>query len=255
MSLSIVTIHLQEFANLQETISSIQSVKWISAPQWIVIDGGSKPDNEVSAEVLERVRAYADEFISEPDLGIYDAMNKGTQLASGDFILYLNAGDVFHPEMDPRKLKEAVNTGQHLMIWGDCIERYESGALVRVKTRSEKSAWYGMPACHQAMLFRRSAIGNQPYNLAFKIAADYDLVCRLLAQEPAVLRLKMPLCIFSRGGISDQNLALGQHEFRTIQEQYFTIPRPVYSLVWAFKKINYQVAKIAWLRRLWRRWI
>ena len=255
MTLSIITVHLNDFINLEQTFHSIRSVNWETPPQWIVIDGGSRPIDRKEALIWEQVVEFVDNFVSEPDKGIYDAMNKGTCIATGQFVLYLNAGDVFHPDFCSSQLDRALNCSQYGMIWGQCEERYENGSLVKVKTRSEKAAWYGMPACHQAMLFRRELLPGSPYLLKYSLASDYELVCRLLDEGVQVLRLNRPLCIYRRGGVSDQSLDLVRDEYRKIQDRYFSTPVPIRMGVSLFKSVNHRLAKVAWLRNAWRRWI
>jgi glycosyltransferase involved in cell wall biosynthesis len=143
---------LNDFPELKVTLESLGPLRKCSEIEWIVIDGGSEID-DASTDIIEKVKNSADHFISEPDKGIYDAMNKGTRLASGDYILYLNAGDELSPGFEPGLLKISHSQSLPDMIWGRCEVRYQDGTHVPVKTHSPAWAWYCMPAFHPAIFF------------------------------------------------------------------------------------------------------
>jgi len=253
MKLSIITIHLNEPAGLERTFNSLAPVATEKSLEWIVIDGGSKLQG-ADMGVFDRVESLADHFTSEPDEGIYDAMNKGTRLAVGDYVLYLNAGDELHPEFNLQALASLTETTPE-MIWGCCQERYENGSLIQVKTRSPSWAWYGMPVCHQAIFFRRDALGDTPYDTRLHISADYDLVCRLLSSGAEVEQLESVVSTFHRGGLSDIRGGVTREEENQVRLRYFHVPAFAGSAIKNFKGMNTKLAKIAWFRRLWRRWI
>ena len=88
--------------------------------EWVVIDGDSELQDG-HPEIFQRVNSLATHFISEPDNGIYDAMNKGTRLASGDYVLYLNAGDELHPDFDPEQLSHLFEETSPEMVGGSLL--------------------------------------------------------------------------------------------------------------------------------------
>jgi len=253
VKLSIITIHLNELAGLERTFNSLAPVAAEQSLEWIVIDGGSKLEG-ADIGVIDRVKSLADHFASEPDEGIYDAMNKGTRLVVGDYVLYLNAGDELHPEFNLQAIEGLTQTAP-AMIWGRCQERYENGSLIQVKTRSPSWAWYGMPVSHQAIFFRRDILGDTPYDSSFQIAADYDLVCRLLCSGAEVQQLDSVVSIFHRGGLSHISGDVSREEENQVRLKYFHVPVFAGKAIKNFKGMNARLAKIAWLRRLWRRWI
>ncbi len=231
-------------------------ISLIGAPEfeWVVIDGGSevaKGDEDVN----DQVKLVADQYISEPDEGVYDAMNKGTSLATGEYLLYLNAGDELHSDFEPGMLVNLTKDSNVDMVWGSCQECFENGLLVQVKTRSPSWAWYGMPVYHPAIFFRRKALGEKPYDVNYRIAADYDLVCRLLKKGSPVVRLDSIVSIFHRGGLSEMLGSETREEENQIRLKYFGIPRIVGNAIKNFKGVNAKLSRIIWLRRLWRSWI
>lgn len=249
--LSVVTIHLNDFEGLGRTLRSLEPHLAAGGLDWVVVDGESDRGTAEQAEVLDAARNSAAAFVSEPDAGIYHAMNKGTRMAQGGFVLYLNAGDELQPGFEFGRFLAAAR-GEPGMIWGNCTERYQGGQLVPIKTRSARWAWYGMPACHPAIFFNRRILGPEPYDTGFSIAADYDLVCRLLKSGSEVVMLDHPVSVFHRGGVSDARSRLTRSEENQVRMKYFSVPGPVGAALRTFKAMNRQLSKIAWFRRLWR---
>jgi putative colanic acid biosynthesis glycosyltransferase len=255
MDVSIVTVHLNDFDGLNSTYHSLRRLLVSRQINWLVIDGGSEVTTEEQGKCFDLIKSEADIFISEPDSGIYDAMNKGTRLASSDYVLYLNAGDELHPDFELEKLIQMIKFNQPVMIWGCCFVQYQSGSIVEIKTRSPSWAWYGMPVCHAAIFFQRKALGDNPYDTRFHIGADYDLVCRLVTSGATVAHFSSLVSIFHRGGISDVKRDAALQEENVIRLKNFRIPSIVGSVIKSFRAISGRLAQVAWLRGLWRRWI
>jgi len=245
--LTVITIHLNEFDGLFRTYQSLRPILGTNKVEWIVIDGDSGlPD--VDSEVFEQIKSLADHFISEPDNGIYDAMNKGTRLATGDYVLFLNAGDELHPDFTLRQLSYLADATAPAMIWGRCLVHYQDGSIIQIKTCSPSWAWYGMPACHQAIFFRREVLGDNPYDTRYHIGADYNLVCRLVSNEAKVEYLDSLVSIFHRGGLSNVSGDAAFEEENEIRLKYFQVPVIAGSAIKIFRGLNARLARIAWLR-------
>lgn len=222
--------------------------------EWVVVDGGSQlPDGQDDA--FGQVSSLATHFVSEPDEGIYDAMNKGTRLATGDYVLYLNAGDELHPEFDPTLLAQSVEADSPEMVWGRCLERYEDGTTIQIKTRSPSWAWYCMPVYHPAVFFRREALGDSPYNTGFKITADYELVCRLLTSGARVEMLDAVVSVFHRGGLSLTHGEVTGDEENRVRMKYFKVSPLTGKAIMSVKFFTARLSHVPWARQLWRRWI
>ena len=255
MKISILTVHKNDLKALSDTLDSIQSILGNPDIDWIVIDGGTSAADAAQRNVITKVRGLASKFISEPDSGIYDAMNKGTGLAVGEYLLYLNAGDLLHPRFSLQKLKQCLVSSRPGMIWGVCHERYEDGQLVRVTNRSPTLAWYGIPVNHQNVFFRRDLLGACPYNEKLRYCADYDLISRLLKQGAEVHRTEMPFVIFQRGGSSAQNFRETMQEEELLRTMHFGV-NPVFSrMITHFKLLNSKAGQFPVLRRLMRKWV
>lgn len=255
MDISIITVHLNDFDGLIRTHRSLQQLLAEQQVTWLVIDGGSQVETEDQKKCFDLVRSAADNFISEPDNGIYDAMNKGTSLATADYVLYLNAGDELHPDFRLDSLFELIGKKRPQMIWGRCLVRYQNDSVIRIKTRSPSWTWYGMPACHCTIFFRREVLGDNPYDTHYHIGADYDLVCRLVSNKAQVIHLDSLVSIFHRGGLSDVSVVASLEEENEIRLKCFKIPAIAGGAVKRFKGMSSKLAQVAWLRNLWRRWI
>ena len=177
MKVTVVTAVLNDAGHIEQTILSVISQTDIEI-EYIIVDGGSKDGT------LELIGKYKDKislFISEPDRGVYDAMNKGIKYSTGDFVYFLNSGDVLLNPSILSKIKfEDVNV-RNTIIYGNVIVAYGNiEALEKPRPFfKSKMKFKGIGICHQSMFFPGELIRNEKYDLSYKIAADYDLVYRL----------------------------------------------------------------------------
>lgn len=255
MRLSIVTVHLDAPECLRRTHDSLRSAISDGDTEWLLIDGGSGIFKSTDSGLRQTMQQAALAFVSEPDNGIYDAMNKGTRLASGDYVLYLNAGDVLHPDFSWSQLGKEISASRPGMVWGTCHERFADGRLVKVKNRSPNLAWYGIPVNHQNVLFRRALLEPAPYDEHFVYCADYDLIGRLLSQGCTVHRTEMPIAIFQRDGLSAQNFAETMREEETLRNRHFGVNPFLSRMITYLKHFNSAAGRIPALRRLMRKWV
>lgn len=199
---SIITITYNNFHGLQRTSQSIltQSSKDF---EWIIIDGNSSDGTKDYLKTLP-----ATHIVSEPDAGIYDAMNKGLGKATGTYVIFMNAGDAFAAPDTLDKINDSISNAPDF-IYGDALEgppyRYK-------KSRPHKHIILGMFTHHQAMLYRRDTIGALRFDTRYTIAADYDFTCRFLKQCKDICYFPHPVCLFEMGGVSQKNANKGRDE-------------------------------------------
>jgi putative colanic acid biosynthesis glycosyltransferase len=254
VKLSIITIHLNDFPGLQRTLRSLERVLRNSQVEWIVVDGGSDSEDD-AGNVLTQAKSLAAHFVSEPDEGIYDAMNKGTLLASGEFVLYLNAGDELHAGFDIDKSVADPDTADAGMIWGRYDVRDRSDTVYSRKTRRPLWLRYGTAVCHQAVFFRRSLLGTYPYNTDLNIAADYDLICRLYTAGENIRFLDMPVCIFDLVGESGADKRRTLREEAGVRRKHFPVVGVFNVLITGFKLAIWQLGTLVpSFRRAWSRY-
>lgn len=202
---SIITITCNNRTGLLKTAKSIQS-QTCPDYEWIIIDGASTDGTQGDFE--RYTQAY---ITSEPDNGIYDAMNKGIGKAIGDYLIFMNAGDQFASPDTLEKTKAAIRNVSYDLIYGDSFEESETEFLKRAKPHTTIER--GMFTHHQAIFYSRSALDGLLYDTSYKIAADYDLTLRFLKKEKRnCLRLSFPICIFESGGISQRQIKMGRDE-------------------------------------------
>ena len=177
MKVTVVTAVLNDAGHIEQTILSVISQTDIEI-EYIIVDGGSKDGT------LELIGKYKDKIsllISEPDRGVYDAMNKGIKYSTGDFVYFLNSGDVLLNPSILSKIKfEDVNV-RNTIIYGNVVVAYGNiEALEKPRPFfNSKMKFKGIGICHQSMFFPGKLIRNEKYDLSYNIAADYDLVYRL----------------------------------------------------------------------------
>lgn len=141
----------------------------------IVIDGGSTDDTLVHVLPFKDKLAY---FVSEPDRGIYDAMNKGIDKANGEFCIFLNAGDVFFSEESLLTVCEMLQNNAEIVFFvGNAVYDYESSGLYKFYPQF-KSLPYSF--CHQSMFFRTNVIKHYHYDISYKLSGDSELFYRLI---------------------------------------------------------------------------
>ncbi len=206
--ISIVTVVLNNAAGFHKTADSVAGLDYPSI-EFIVIDGGS---SDGTLRVIEEYASHIKIRVSEPDRGIYDAMNKGIRFATGEWIIFMNAGDVF---ADPGVISRIFdgNLGKEDLIYGDSIADYNRFCVLQ-KASPEDSLWKGMPFCHQAMLARTSILKSHGFSLAYPIAADFDLVYRMHSEHRSFHYFPQPVCIINVTGLSNQ------HYLQSWKERY-----------------------------------
>lgn len=223
--LSIITVCRNESARIGQTIESIVGQS-CPAFEWIVVDGDS------SDNTLEQVRCHGarlTRLISEPDRGLYDAMNKGIATARGEYLLFMNAGD---------RLADSDVVGAFLdnnftadLVVGDIRIILKSGRELYRKSTDKKLDpdllyWRTLP--HQATFIKRSMIKKiGVYDLSFEIASDWEFFARAIVRHN-VLPLAWPHCvaIYPHDGISARmvNRAQINRERNRIRAMFFPTP-------------------------------
>ena len=204
MYFSIITITRNTRDGLARTAASI-AVQNFRDFEWIIIDGNSIDGTK------EDFCRYEAMIISEPDDGIYDAMNKGLAAAKGRYVLFLNAGDILYANHILAEIHQNARLSNPDFIYGDAWEISADERFYK-PANSHHNIMLGMFTHHQAMLYRREKIGDLRYALDYKIAADYDFTLEFLLSTEGCLHLPFAICDFEAGGISQQKALLGRKE-------------------------------------------
>ncbi|MCX2837488.1 glycosyltransferase family 2 protein [Salinimicrobium sp. MT39] len=199
--LSIITVNLNNLEGLKRTMQSVFEQTWQEF-EYIVIDGGS---NDGSKKYLEENSAKIDYWTSEPDNGIYSGMNKGIQVAKGEYLLFLNSGDHFHSKKILFEIKDEV-------IFFDVI-------YFNIETRKDQVAnqitypsdlrfsfFINATICHQAILLKRKmfkVVG--PFDENLRITSDWKfLILALFKYNCSYRKINRTLSVFYLDGISSK---------------------------------------------------
>jgi putative colanic acid biosynthesis glycosyltransferase len=202
--LSIITVTRNNARGVQRSYISMRNQS-LQDFEWIVIDGNSS-DN--TCDFLQKTNAT---WISEPDRGIYDAMNKGIERINGRYVLFLNAGDLLARNDIIAEIFTAAQNDPDF-IYGDAYE------MDTYKTARTPTIKHGMFTHHQAMIYKADKITDLRYNLEHEIAADYEFTARFLQQNPNALYIPRAICDFEPGGISQQKASQGRAEQQQIRK-------------------------------------
>jgi glycosyltransferase involved in cell wall biosynthesis len=233
-TVSVITITYNNASGLAKTLASIAAQDYPKLEQ-IVVDGGSK-DNTLA--VMTEYAHLIKRSVSEPDKGIYDAMNKGMAMASGEFLWFLNAGDVAHSptvltQIFTLPIAKTPTDEWYDVYYGEAInvnESYEPSGTPRRKALPAKlthrSMSYGMVVCHQSMIVRRRIAPL--YDLQYKYSGDVDWAIRLLRRTESVCNTGLVIADFLEGGVSTARRKASLLERFAILRKHFGLPLTVW---------------------------
>lgn len=260
---SIITVAYEAASTLEATIASVREQS-SSDYEFIIIDGGS---GDASVEILRKHEPHIDRWLSEPDRGIYDAMNKGAALASGSYLAFLNADDRYLPNTIERVV-HCIRERQPDVVYGNMVKARDlgSGEMQRLERPRLEDMPRTMGVFHPATFVKKSAfeaLGG--YDTRYKLAADYELCLKLWQGGYRFEYIDHALAIFSMEGLS--NAGCGTYaEAVDIQTRHQTGHADATRLLLRKCKRKQQLRKIlfglarasgteGWLKRLIeRRW-
>lgn len=213
MLFSIVTVTRNNLSGLQKTAHSLRTQSFQDY-EWIIIDGAST-DGTVAWLATQSAQ-----WVSEPDDGIYDAMNKGLARAQGHYIIFLNAGDSFAHHTILQTIQSEIHNDPAIgFLYGDAYEE-RPGLPPAMKTaRPHTQIDRGLFTHHQAMIYKRQDLGDLRYDTSYKIAADYKFTLQFLQRTPTARYINIPLCLFEAGGVSQQQQKRGRLEQFKIRQE------------------------------------
>ncbi len=234
LKLSLVTVVYNAQDTIRQCIQSVISQNYPNL-EYIIVDGGS---TDHTLQIIDEYREHIQILISEPDKGIYDAMNKGIRLATGDVVGMLNADDHFADEHVLHSIADAFAQHHIEALYGDLdivdqhrqiIRKWRSG------TCNHNSFKLGFMPPHPTFYCRRSLFDQFGfYSLDHGSAADYELMLRLMYRHQIrSYHLKMVMVNMRAGGISSKNLKnrVKAWQFDLLAMRQNRIPFPVLTLV------------------------
>lgn len=233
--ITVVTVVYNGIREIEKTVRSV--LEQSGAKEYIIVDGGS---TDGTAEVIKNFEGNINHWISEKDGGIYDAMNKGVSLASGEYVVFMNSGDTFH---DCNVLEDVTrfirSKPGHTIVYGDAEIVDSNGRHIQVQ--KDRHLDLTKSIIHQSMFIKRSYLQENPYDLRYSVMADYDNLLALTVIEPNKLAyVPRAICVYNKFGVSSRPLYTYFKEYyriafnrmpfwKWLRFNAYIIPRLVYS--------------------------
>jgi glycosyltransferase involved in cell wall biosynthesis len=250
VTFSIVTVVKNAENLISATLDSVLAQSYKNY-ELILIDGDSDDATLQRAKELLSSSNIKSAVISEPDTGIYDAMNKGVKLSSGQYIIFINAGDFLYSNHTLGKIaKHIAQNPSYDIFYGDSIVKYKSFQKP-LKAGGLESIKFGMQFSHQSTIVNNELLKNFPFNLKFRIASDYDFLLLLYRKNYRFFYMNFPVSITLSGGISDSRRfdtykeylnIVNMHEFSPIPSLYICLQIAINFLKYPIKKIIRSIA-------------
>ena len=200
---TVVTVVYNDEEHIENTIQSVLDQTYENI-EYIIIDGSS------TDATWAKIEKYADEIdvrLSERDLGVYDAMNKGIILANGEWIHFLNSGDVFYNRNVISNIFDNYKDNGESMIYGDTIfynpKLNVKNRVVAKRANSVHGSY--MPSCHQSIFTRAYELKNHLFDLRYKVYADSNFFYELNKRNKKGLYTNSVISIYDSTGLSSRN--------------------------------------------------
>ncbi|BCD98333.1 glycosyltransferase family 2 protein [Marinagarivorans cellulosilyticus] len=198
--ITVVTVVYNGATEIENTINSVLGQDY-SNIEYIIVDGGS---TDGTLEIIKRYESNISQWVSEPDKGIYDAMNKGIQMATGDVINFMNAGDRFASSVILSQVAVLLKPDSLKILYGDHQVLYPDGQVkVRRAKTLDKRIPRKMPCCHQSMFVPVAEAKSSPFDLTYIMAADFFQFLSIRNSGVGIINTANNISIVSSGGVSD----------------------------------------------------
>ena len=215
--ISIITVTFNAANVVEKTIQSVVSQTYDKL-EYLIIDGASK-DNTMA--VVDHYRGQIERhgrIVSEPDKGLYDAMNKGASLATGDWVLFMNADEVFVDELVLTDVASFIEAHPEAdAICGDALMIYEYGTFPNVSKPEDLP--HRMSVFHQSTFVRTSLLREHPFDTHYRYAADYEQLSSLALAGHKFLHIDRKIAMLEmRSGTTYENMLDSAREHYSILE-------------------------------------
>jgi len=223
-TLSIISIAFNNYAGLRNTLEIFEKYSFKNDIEIVIVDGGS---NDETPNYLKH-QTLTSNWVSEPDKGIYDAMNKGLKMATGKYVWFLNSGDYAYNSYSVESVLSNLEKNPDV-IYGETmlvkVDGSEIGTRSTQTTRKLpthldwKSFKMGMSVGHQAFIIKRELA--QMYNTAYTHVADIDWIIENLKQSKTIINTNITIACFTVDGHSTKHRKASNRErFKVLQKHY-----------------------------------
>ncbi len=214
-SLTVITVTYNAEQTLERTLKSVKEQTY-PAIQHLIVDGKS---TDGTVDLIRRHEHDKMTWISEPDEGLYHAMNKAIDMTAGDYLCFLNAGDTFYEASTVEKLMGSFMEGQPPdILYGETAIVDDDGGFLHMrrlkapKRLTWKSFKQGMLVCHQAFIVKRELA--EPYDLSYRFSSDFDWCIRLMKKGRSILNTRLILINYLNEGLTTT------HRKASLKERY-----------------------------------
>lgn len=226
-ALSVITVVRDDPAGLSATRDSLAVQGWRDF-EWLVADGGSGP---ATLSILSGAGLAPDWLDSRIDGGPFAGMDRALAVAGGRHVLFLNAGDCLADGEVLADLAPLLAQGPDL-LYGDSLEDPGDGRMRRKPARHWRWAFYGMPAHHCAMLYRRSLLSGLRLDRGYRVAGDYAFTLAVLGRAGRIVQVDRVVARFAPGGLSRSMAALGRREQYRIRRREMMMSATKAGMIW-----------------------
>ena len=211
--ITIVTVVFNSYTYLEETIISVISQTYDNF-EYIIIDGGS---TDGTLDIIRKYEHTIDYWISEKDQGIYDAMNKSMSLITGEWVNFMNSGDMFFDKNVLQKIY--LNLSGDIVYGNHAIYINDKYKYVEINVKKYSSI-RNIPCCHQSLFMKKSLLLKFPFDLNYHIAGDYDQFLKCQYNGANVKHIPMTVSLFLDGGLSSVSRKKIIYEYYNIMKKY-----------------------------------
>ena len=236
--ISVITVVFNGEKHIGRTIESVLRQSYATM-EYIIVDGKS---TDATMQVIAGYKGVH-KLISEPDEGLYDAMNKGLKMATGDYVWFLNSGDQIHSQDTVERMMEGLEDLPDIIYGGTLIidEAQNEIGDRRLKPPDQlswKSFREGMLVCHQSFVVKREKA--PVYDLKYRLSADIDWSIRAAKNSSLIRNSGLVLSRFLEGGLTEHNIKAGLKErFRIMSHYYGLIPTVLRHFLFGIRLTNY----------------
>ena len=220
--LSVITVTYNAADTLERTLRSVQGQSYAEI-EHVIVDGQSK-DGTVA--LIEQFANEGTNWVSEPDKGLYDAMNKAAARATGDYLCFLNAGDTFYSDTTVEEMMRSIPKGTVPdIIYGQTAIVDNEGEFLHMRRLEApqvlnwKSFKQGMLVCHQAFIVRRTLF--EPYDLGYRFSADFDWAVKLMKRAEVMHYTELTLINYLNEGLTTANRKASLKERYRIMAKHY----------------------------------
>ena len=240
MKLSVITINYNNREGLLKTIESVVNQTWQDF-EYIIIDGGS---TDGSLDVIKQYSNCIDYWVSETDKGIYNAMNKGIDVALGEYCIFLNSGDSFY-DYQTLSLSHPFLDGTDVVAGYHKLDTGEIGVLPKEITL--QSLYNHQQPCHQSSFIKTKLLKKYRYDEKYKLVSDWKFFIQIFIYDDSSYKpIDVVVSVYDRNGISSTNRTLIDEEH--VKVLRYDFPKRIYDY-YLYQTSSYSIRLYNAIRR------